>query len=330
MTAVQLSVVLAAVLASSAIAQTAHGCAATHYKITALPFHPLRINNSGVIAGTTEEHRAATWAQKDGLHEIELPVGFTSAESTGINRAGDIVGFATKAGSSQPFAFRFSDGKVSLLSADPSKAAAINDSGDVAGQSAERLVVWRTQKMIPLGECCGGIVHAMNNRGQVVGQLNDKQGRYGAFLWAAAHGLRSIAPPHASMSIALAINNAGHVLIQSFTPNEVFLQERGTLRPVHLSDEVASQPLALNNCDVIVGEFGAASDFYHAFIWDRQNGLRDLNSLISTGFEWTLESATDINDRGEITGIGTHGNERDAGYLLTPDRPARVTKQPLR
>ena len=61
-------------------AQTAsRGCAAPHYKVVALPFHPARINNHGVIAGTTEDHLPATWSQKDGLHAIELPTGFVSA-----------------------------------------------------------------------------------------------------------------------------------------------------------------------------------------------------------------------------------------------------------
>lgn len=316
-------------LPTSLLAQTAnYACAAAHYKVTALPFHPVRIGNSGVVAGTTEEHHPATWTEKGGLREIKLPESFTAAEVTGINLAGDIVGFATKSGSSQTYAFRFSKGKFALLSEASSKAAAINSSGDAAGQDAEHLVVWRKQKTIRLGGCCGGIAHGMNNSGEVVGELNDEQGRYGAFLWDSAHGLRSIAPPQASRSIALAINDAGHVLVQSLTPTAVFLRERDTLKPVQLSNEVASQPLALNICDVIVGEFGVASDFYHAFIWDKNDGLRDLNTLVSTGFEWTLKSAADINDRGEIIGIGAHGDDGDAGYLLTPDPSAQATKSP--
>jgi uncharacterized membrane protein len=316
-------------LSPSALAQTAnHGCAAAHYKVIALPFHPVRISNSGVVAGTTEDHQPAAWTEKGGLREIDFPESFTAAEVTGINLAGDIVGFATKSGSSQTFAFRFSKGKFALLSEATSKAAAINGSSDVAGQNAEHLVVWRKRKMISLGGCCGGIAHGMNNGGEVVGELNDKQGRYGAFLWDSVRGLRSIAPPDSSRSIALAINEAGHVLIQSFTPTAVFLRERDTLKPVQLSNEVASQPLALNNCDVIVGEFGVASDFYHAFIWDKKDGLRDLNTLISTGFEWRLASATDINDRGEIIGIGAHSDDGDAGFLLTPDAPEHATKSP--
>jgi len=299
-------------------------CVAAHYKIVPLPFHPVRINNSGVIAGTTEDHQPATWTEKDGLHEIELPAGFSSAEPSGINRGGNLVGTATHEGSNQLSAFQYSQSKFAWLDEDHSKASAINDAGDVAGQSSERLVVWRKQKALPLGGCCGGIAHAINNHGQVVGQVNDKEGRYGAFLWDVTHGLSSIAPPGAARSTALSINEAGHVLLQAFTPNAVFLRRSGKMIPVHLSQEFASQPLALNNCDFIVGEFGAASDFNHAFLWDQKHGFRDLNKLADVGTDWILESALDINDRGEIIGIGDRGSNQDVGFLLVPQKESRA------
>ncbi len=279
-----------------------------------------------MIAGTTEDHRAATWTEKSGLHEIELPEGFTAAEATGINASGDVIGFATKGDSKPSNAFRVHE-KFILLSPEKSEAAAINDSGDVAGKSADRLIVWFGSKAAPLGECCGGIIRGINSRGQGVGELNNKDGRYDAFTWDAAHGTKLIIPPHAVMSTAVAINNAGHVIVQAFTPNAIYLREQGRFTPVQLSNEVANQPLALNDCDVIVGEFGAASDFYHAFIWDRKQGFRDLNQLISAD-GWRLESALDINNRGEIVGIGDHGNESDVGFLLVPETsPAPKTQK---
>lgn len=293
--------------------------AADHYKITTLPFRPARINNSGVIAGTTEDHQAATWSARQGVREIELPAGFTAAEATGINQPGVVVGFATKAPSGQFVAFRFSGEKFSLLSDEKSKASAIDDSDDVAGESANHLVLWLHGNPLPLGECCGGNVRGINHAGQVVGQVNDRNGHYHAFLWDVRRGLRSLTPPQGTMSTALAINTAGHVLVQAFTPNVIYFWERGKFTPVQLSNQVANQPLALNDCDVIVGEFGAASDFYRAFIWDRQHGFRDLNQSIAAADNWRLESALDINDRGEIIGVGDHGNQGDVGFLLTPE-----------
>jgi uncharacterized membrane protein len=312
---------------SAAAVQTAHPCAASHYKIIPLPIHPASINNSGVVAGTTEDHQAATWTEKGGLHEIALPAGFTTAQPLAVNQAEELAGEVTREGSDQPLAFEYSHGKFSPLSEARSKAFAINDAGDIAGQDAERLVLWRKQKPIPLGGCCGGIPHAINNHGQIVGQLNDKQGHYSAFQWDSARGLRSIAPPDSATSVAVALNDAGHVLLKSFTPNAVFLRREGKLTPVLLSSEYSSQPLALNNCDVVVGEFGAASDFNHAFIWDQKNGFRDLNQLIDSGSEWILETALDINDRGEIIGIGDRGSNQDVGFLLVPDAGSGSAKR---
>ena len=314
------------VIPGASWAQTAKPDCATphsHYKVMALPLHPVRINQSGEIAGTTEDHQLATWTAKDGLHEINLPLGFSAAEPTGIDGAGDLVGFETREGSNHTVAFRYAGGQLLVLSEERSKAAAINDSGITIGMNADRLVWWLERKMLPLGGCCGGIAHAINRRGVAVGEANDKDGRYGAFLWDSAHGLRSIAPPHAAMSTALAINDSGHVLLQAFTPNAVYLRqsnrEKGALIPVHLAPEGASQPLALNGCDVMVGEYGAASDFYHAFVWDRQHGFRDLNNMIDGSEGWNLEQAVDINDRGEIIGVGDRGNQQDLGFLLVPD-----------
>jgi len=321
-----LAVVL--ILAASAAAQTPVRPAATHYRVVPLPFRPSRINDSGVIAGSTEDHMPAVWTEKDGLRQLGLPPGFTATESLGLNRAGDVAGTATREGSSEPVAFQSSGGKVSLLSDERSKATAINGSGEIVGQSSERIVAWHKGKSIPLGGCCGGIAHAVNNRGQIVGQFNDKAGRFGAFLWEPDQGLRSIAPAQGTNSTALAINDAAHVLVQSFSPNAVFLWQGGKFTDVQLSDEFASQPLALNNQDVIVGEFGAASDFNHAFLWDRQHGFRDLNHLIDASSDWVLESAFDVNDWGEIVGIGDHGNDQDVGFLLVPETTAatRPTK----
>jgi len=310
---------------SPAHAQTPkRGCAASHYKVVALPFHPARINHQGVIAGTTEDDQPATWTQKNGLRQIELPSGFVSAETAGISGVGDVVGVATRvdstrSDSNQTVAFRYSQARFFILSEERSKAAAINDSGVTVGTNADRLVWWLGQKMLPLGGCCGGTVHAVNNRGQAVGEANDKEGHYSAFLWDSTRGLRSIAPAHTVMSTALAINESGSVLIQTLSPNAVYLREKGALIPVHLAPEGASQPLALSSCDVIVGEFGAASDFYHAFVWDRQHGFRDLNRMIDASEGWNLEQAVDMNDRGEIIGVGDRGNQQDLGFLLLPD-----------
>jgi probable HAF family extracellular repeat protein len=288
-----------------------------HYKIVPLPLRPVHINRSGVIVGITEDHQAAIWTEKDGLREIELPEGFESAQPLGIDSNGSVVGAASNK-SGQTSAFLYEHGAFSILSQELSKASVIDDAGDIAGEYKNRLVFWRNKKLVPFGDCCGGTVRGINKAGHVVGHLNDKNGGYGAF-WGDASGQHSIAVPGARNSTAISINDNDHILVQAFVPNGAFLQTGGKNQALQFDAEYASQPLGLNNCDVIVGEFGAASDFNHAFIWTAHGGFRDLNKLADVGSEWILESALDINDRGEIVGFGDRGNEEDVGFLLIPE-----------
>ncbi len=277
-----------------------------------------------MIAGITEDHQPATWTEKDGLRPIALPETFSAADPRSINASGAIVGEATRKDTSLPAAFRYSDGKFSLLSTDRSKASAINDFGNAAGEKSDHLYLWHGELVRSLGDCCGGTIRAMNNHSQIVGQINDKQGRFSAFVWDSSHGFKSINPTKSPNSTAIAISDAGHILVQTFVPNEIYLQGNGKNILVKLSPEFASQPLALNNCDQVVGEFGPASDFNHAFIWDQKHGFRDLNQLAEIGSEWNLESAFDINDRDEIVGIGDRGGEQDVGFLLVPDHLSSI------
>lgn len=316
-----LLVVFVSLLAVSSFAQTAAPCrASSRYKIIPLPLTPARINDSGVIAGKTEDDQAATWTQSKGARELSIAGDFSNVEPMSLNDAEDIVGQVTVTTTNKVQAFAYIKGKFELLSDVQSKAKAINDAGQIVlEESPGGPILWSAGKSRKLGGCCGGRAFGINNRGEIVGELNDREGHYSAFVWDAERGLQIIAPPGARSSTALAINNSGHMLIQAFSPNRIFLRQMGKLIPVELSTEFASQPLALNDCDVIVGEYGTSSDYYHAFIWDRQHGFRDLNKLVDKAQGWNLESAVDINKRGEIIGTGDHANEGDVGFLLVPD-----------
>jgi probable HAF family extracellular repeat protein len=299
-------------------------CTSAHYKIVAIPIVPAAINDAGTIAGTTSRHKAALWDEKKGVTEIPLPRGFPIAEATGINQHGDVIGLATDEASSKRQAFVYRDGKLVLLSGGESKPASINDAGDISGEAilpkkeASAAVLWRKQSPTDLGGCCGGTATSLNNRGQVVGQIYDQQGRYDAFLWDDKHGLQHIGPP-GSFSSAVTINDSGHVVIQEFTRHGVQLFADGKLTPLDLSPKFSSRPRAMNNCDAIVGSFGPFADVERAFVWDPSRGFRDLNDLIPVGSGWKLEAATGINEKGEIVGWGDYKHADNAGFLLVPE-----------
>jgi uncharacterized membrane protein len=300
------------------------GCAAEHYRIVPIPLRPYHVNDAGVVTGMTEEHRAALWTKKEGLKTIELPAGFHHAEGVDVNDRGQLLGTASTADGSHRQSFLYEDGKLTLLPGEGAKANAINADGDLAGEariavgSSTGPALWRKGKAITLGACCGGRATALNSPGEVVGEAYDKQGRYQAFLWDQKAGLRLIGPPD-TYSTAVAINEAGHVVVYAFTQGSSLYRD-GSLIPMQLSTRWPSQPRGLNGCDVVVGSFGANSDESEAFLWDAKNGFRNLNDLVPKNSGWKLEVASSINERGEIAGWGDYGTDDDAGFLLIPVR----------
>ena len=298
-------------------------CIADHYKVVALPLRPARVNEARQVAGTTTGHRAALWTEQSGLRELPLPEGFYNSEAAAINNSGHVAGVVYDRVFSHHRAFTFANDALTLLPGEQSHAYNINDSDEVAGESllprktTTEPVVWVRNTIRSLGGCCGGSAKSVNNDGEAIGDVYDANGRYQAFLWTASRGLQPIGPPD-RYSSAIAINAKGHVVVQAFS--EVFLYAGGNLTHLDLSSRYPSQPLAINNCDVIVGSFGPFADAERAFIWDKSRGFRDLNTGIASDSGWTLESANSINDHGEIVGRGDYKGQEDTGFLLIPVR----------
>ncbi len=298
-------------------------CIADRYKVVALPLRPAYINEARQVAGTTIGHRAALWTEKVGLRELPLPDGFYNSEATAVNDSGHVTGVIYDRAFSRHRAFTFANGTLTLLSGEQSHAYSISDSDEVVGESllagktTTGPVFWIGTTVRSLGGCCGGSAKSVNTDGEAIGDVYDKNGRYHAFLWTASGGLQPIGPPD-RYSSAIAINAQGHVVVQAFF--EVFLYAGGSLTRLDLSPRYPSQPRAINNCDVIVGSFGPFADSERAFIWDKSHGFLDLNNHIAPHSGWTLESATSIDDHGEIVGRGDYKGQEDAGFLLIPER----------
>jgi hypothetical protein len=59
--------------------------------VVELPFSPSVITSSGVVAGTTELHRAVLWRRKSGLQELNVPEGFHFTQPVAILESGDVI-----------------------------------------------------------------------------------------------------------------------------------------------------------------------------------------------------------------------------------------------
>jgi hypothetical protein len=107
---------------------------------------------------------------------------------------------------------------------------------------------------------------------------------------------------------AVAVNDRHHVLVgatSSLAAYAGFLwSNQGQI------NELPFSPAGMNNDDEIVG-FGA-----HAVLY--ANGVtHNLNDLIDPGSDWQLLYAFDINDQGQIVGLGKL-HDSWTGFLLTP------------
>jgi hypothetical protein len=295
-------------------------CRSTRYAVVELPFLPEVISPSGVVAGITDAHRAVIWRRETGLRELSVPEGFHYTEPAAITKSGDIVVNAFDAQTRVRRAFIYSNSSVAALVGNQTFAHGASPSGLIVGEWVPEGnprgdgVYWNNNVPHSIGLCCGGTIKAANKAGNLIGDAYDAQGRYHAFVWNRSRGQRMVGPAE-GYSSAVAINDAGHILLQ--VGSEGYLDKVGRLQHLELSSRLYNNVRTLNNCDVVIGGYGPDSDHYRAFQWSAAAGFQDLNSLIPRDSGWVLESATAINDRGEIVGRGDFDRD-DRGFLLIP------------
>ena len=275
----------------------------------------------------------------------------------GINNGGQVVGSAGYAGPmglGGATAFLYSGGAMQSLGLLPgyppggysglgavtsTTAAGINDGGQIVGNAfvatggladyppppPAHAFLYSGGVMQDLGTLPGGSfseAYGINQSGQVVGGADNSSGYEHAFLWSNGTmqdlGTLSGGPN----GVATAINNAGQVAGYADNSSgwaQAFLYSNGTMQGLGtLPGSVKSEAWAINQSGQIVGETDSSPySVYHAFIYTGGRMI-DLNSLIAPSAGWTLESATGINDLGQIVGDGVNPSGQTDAFLLTP------------
>jgi uncharacterized membrane protein len=321
-------------LAILVAASSLTGFAEDQYRVTRIvPTHgdsalPRGLNASGQAVGSSGQAHgsdpAAFFAQRGGRASTLFASSDSDySEAFAINDLGVIVGSMNT--SSAVRAARFSSGGARQLplpaGMNGSEAFAINNSGAVAGYvsgpAGMQAAIWNPDDSVRLlGSLEKGQLSeaaAISAGGDVAGWLV-KDGLSQAFLWTASTGMTllpgSSGKAHGINDSRFVVGSCSGTEVVSaclWTPDGV--QNLGTLFGGDYTEL-----FDINNAGTAVGAAGTPLGM-RATTWNRADGLRDLNSLISPNSGIVLSSAVAINERGEILAYGSVNHD------LAHDRP---------
>ncbi|MHC5082911.1 MAG: DUF3466 family protein [Planctomycetota bacterium] len=289
------------------------------------------VNDHGQVVGEGFYYDGTTFHQSGYLFQ-----GYY-AEVASLNNHGQLTGAVTeyKNGQWQPYqAFLHNGNKVTklgTLGGTTSGGIAVNDSGQVAGNSdtagnaASHAFYYDGTTMHDIGTFGGENSTAwdINNNGQVVGRARTSYSTSRAFLYddTGIHDLGTLGGNH---SDAYSINDLGQVTGDSYNSNSnrhafyydgLIMHDLGSLK----GENGYSSGWGINNKGQIVGNSAIPDviNVTHAFIYEPATGMLDLNHLIPPDSGWVLNSALDINESGQIVGGGLFNGQQHA-FLLTP------------
>lgn len=339
----QLVMLLAAVaMIQSSLFFGPKDAAAQEYVVTDLGLLPgsfateaYSINARGQVVGTADAPMRAFFWEDGRMYDMGT-LGGSKVLTYGINNRGEAVGLSLMLGDETAHAFIWKDGDLRDLGTLPggtiSMGFAINQRGQVLGvadnpdQQLSFFLWHRSTGMLDLGAwSLGGDPEdtrprAINNRLQIVGKATDEEDRQRAFLWDDGV-MTDLGTLGGSASFARDINERGEIVGFAYTANDLnsyaVRWKNGQIESLGALGHW-SEARAINNRGDVVGISGSPDSYPRAVLW-RDGAVRRLDELIPAGSGWWLYVANDVNDSGEIVGIGAIDDEWHA-YVLTPRR----------
>jgi probable HAF family extracellular repeat protein len=294
----------------------------------------------GQAAVDATDTHAVLWSARTATARDLGTLGGPNSAALAVNAAGTVVGWANdSADPDQKVAFIWDRAEGMQSLGLDGMATAINDAGQVVGQTADgQAFVMESPTPLLLTSLTGrSRASAINNAGLVAGWNEiDLHGRgLGHFragdAWIWDNGTQTDLgvlpfPGIPQHSEAYALNDAGQVVGTSgifvyrgqhpgwLVSRAVLWQpDQGIIDLGTLGDGANSAAYAINNAGDVVGTSGGRAFLYHAGV------LIDLNQFNPlVGPNDTLVAATGINDAGQIVGYATIGSTTEA-FLLTPD-----------
>ena len=271
----------------------------------------------------------------------------------------DTSGFVGFDGVSQIRGFGWDGGEIfdlGTLGGSGTFPNAMNNSGEIVGTSATSTVpgpfgappqapfLWRDGKILNLGSLGGliGVGNAVNKRGEVVGASSlasqpfacqfyyNLSGQCHAFVW--SHGtIKDLGTLGGSSSRAEEINDSGEVAGFSALAGDkfhhAFAWRHSTMIDLGTIDaDNYSRAFGMNNKGQIVGQSwlfdGQNTTASHAFLWNGDGAIIDLNTLVTNHTDLNLTEANFITDRGWIVANGHLPNGDLRAAVLVPESDA--------
>ncbi|MGF2040075.1 MAG: DUF3466 family protein [Nostoc sp. CmiVER01] len=285
------------------------------------------INDFGQVVGSSYGigNFSHAFLYNDGqMTDLGTLPGQNFSDATAINNSGQIVGSSGYYG----HAFLYSDSHLTDLGTINgfSSAKAINNSGQIVGSSYGNdgflhTFLYSDGKMTDLGTFGGRYsnVNAINDSVQIVGQFQTNEYKRHAFLYSDGKTI-DLGTLGGSFSNANAINNSGQIVGSSDRNDystHAFLYSDGKMVDLGTPfGDSQSYGYDINDSGQVVGFSENDNGLEHAFLYS-DGHMTDLNGLIPKESGWTLEGAIAINNKAQIVGYGSIG-EQDHAFLLNP------------
>jgi len=183
----------------------------------------------------------------------------------------------------------------------------------VTGLPTQNPFLWEDGTMVDLGTLGGtfGIPNYLDDQGRVIGQSNVAGDlAHHPFLWTKSEGMQDLGTLGGNNGQANWMNKAGEIVGKADIPgsqgHHAFLWKNGVMRDLGtVPGDPCSNAVGINSRGQVVGASDTpdSSLGLHAFLWE-DGVMSDLNTLLPPGPHLQLTVAFNINDRGEIAGIG--------------------------
>lgn len=299
------------------------------------------ISGSGLVVGTSftrrndgsRQQHAFLWQEGVGMTDLGSPPRFPFWSPSGVNDDGWVVGTTRGPNPWAGVLFRGGDWLILALGR-YGAATSVNNQGQVVLRNhcgrTPCAILYEDGDFTDLGALPGdhsSLGTAINGSGQVVGGSSGSRGR--SFLWQRDTGMVELALPVQSSS-ASAISENG-LVAGSFSADGVqyrpyFYRDGEMLDLGTMPGDDRAAALGVNSLGQVVGWSGSRSDPRHAFLWQEDLGMVDLNELIPANSGWELISAAATNDAGQIVGRGKIGAATHA-FLLRPVGPPEKVRR---